>query len=174
MIGIDESTIAHWVDDHFANEPFERHFLWKSPYVLVQLVGQSSTSLAQHLIEELENYFCPYLVGAEITTACKQLAMHLEVYWSADDPHLLKYFQAIEKGTEDVSQLEAEVSLAPSLETLEKQKESLGHATMTVRMKGYDDDRITFPYTRLLLSAVLQECAAWLVLKRYLPTERSK
>ncbi|WP_245288587.1 molybdopterin-binding protein [Bartonella henselae] len=39
LIGIDESAIAHWVDCQLANEPFERHFLWKSPYVLVQLVG---------------------------------------------------------------------------------------------------------------------------------------
>ncbi|MET3560760.1 molybdenum cofactor synthesis domain-containing protein [Bartonella japonica] len=171
LIGIDESTIAHWVDDHFATEPFERHFLWKSPYVLVQLIGQSSTPLAQHLIEEFENYFRPYLVGTGITTAREQLAMYAEVYWLGNDPLLLKYFQPIEKNEENVPQLEVEVSLSPSLEILESQKESLGHASMAIRIKGYDDDLITFPYTRPLLSVVLQEYAAWLVLKRYLKTE---
>ncbi|MBB4076956.1 molybdenum cofactor synthesis domain-containing protein [Bartonella fuyuanensis] len=174
LIGIDESTIAQWVDDHFANEPFERHFLWKSPYVLVQLVGQSSALLAQHLIEQFENHFHPYLVGAGITTACEQLAVHVEVHWSANDPCLLKYFQPIEKGKQDIPLFEVEVSLSPSIETLENQEESLGHATMTIRMKGYDDDRVTFPYTRPLLSVVLQEYAAWLVLKRYLKSEEKK
>ncbi|WP_273760495.1 isocitrate/isopropylmalate family dehydrogenase [Bartonella sp. ML70XJBT.G] len=174
LIGIDESTLAHWVDDHFENEPFERHFLWKSPYVLVQLVGQSSTPLAEHLIEEFENYFRPYLVGAEITTAYKQLAVHAEVRWLANDPHLLKHFQPIEKIAKNVSKLEVEVSLSPPLEILEKQKESLGYATMTVRIKNYGDDCVSFPYTRPLLRAVLQEYAAWLVLKRYLQREKSK
>ncbi|UTO28926.1 isocitrate/isopropylmalate dehydrogenase family protein [Bartonella harrusi] len=171
LIGIDESTIAHWVDSHFANEPFERHFLWKSPYVLVQLIGNSSTPLAQHLIEEFEDHFRPYLVGAEITTAYQQLAMHTEVYWLANDPMLLKYFQPTEKNAKDLPQLEVKVSLSPSLEVLENQKESLGHATMTVRIDGFSDDHITFPYTRPLLGVVLQEYAAWLVLKRYLQTE---
>ncbi|WP_273782719.1 isocitrate/isopropylmalate family dehydrogenase [Bartonella sp. ML69XJBT] len=174
LIGIDESTLAHWVDDHFENEPFERHFLWKSPYVLVQLVGQSSTPLAEHLIEEFENHFRPYLVGAEITTAYKQLAMHAEVRWLANDLHLLKYFQPIEKSAKNVPQLEVEVSLSPPLEILENQKESLGYATMTVRIKNYGDDHVSFPYTRPLLGAVLQEYAAWLVLKRYLQREKSK
>ncbi|WP_330169138.1 isocitrate/isopropylmalate dehydrogenase family protein [Bartonella grahamii] len=174
LIGIDESTIAHWVDCHLANEPFERHFLWKSPYVLVQLVGQSSTPLAQPLIEEFENHFRQYLVGAEVTTACQQLAKHVEVHWLIHDQHLLKYFQPIEKGKKDIPKLEVEVSLSPSIEILEKQQESLGHATITVQMKGYDDGRITFPYTRPLLGVVLQEYAAWLLLKRVLQTEKSK
>ncbi|GAA5108396.1 hypothetical protein GCM10023261_10610 [Bartonella jaculi] len=171
LIGIDESSIAHWVDNHLADEPFERHFLWKSPYVLVQLVGQSPAPLAQHLIEQFENHFHPYLVGAEITTAGEQLAMHAEVHWSANDPQLLKYFQPIEKATKDIPLLEVEVSLSPSVETLENQEESLGHATMTIRMKGYGDDHISFPYTRPLLGVVLREYAAWSVLKRYLKTE---
>ncbi|UNE54865.1 isocitrate/isopropylmalate dehydrogenase family protein [Bartonella machadoae] len=171
LIGIDESTIAHWVDSHFANEPFERHFLWKSPYVLVQLIGNSSTPLAQHLIEEFEDHFRPYLVGAEITTACQQLARYAEVHWSASDPMLLKYFQQTEKNAKALPQLEVKVSLSPSLEGLENQKESLGHATMTVRIEGFGDDHIMFPYTRPLLGVVLQEYAAWLVLKRYLQVE---
>ncbi|WP_375644021.1 MULTISPECIES: isocitrate/isopropylmalate family dehydrogenase [unclassified Bartonella] len=174
LIGIDESSIAQWVDCHLENEPFERHFLWKSPYVLVQLVGQSEAPLGQHFVEEFENHFHPYLVGAEVTTACKQLAMHAEVHWSSSDQHLLKYFQPIKKSTKDIPKLEVEVSLSPFIKTLENQEESLGHATMTIRMKGYDDDCITFPYTRPLLGAVLQEYAAWLVLKRYLQTEKSK
>ncbi|WP_375696246.1 isocitrate/isopropylmalate family dehydrogenase [Bartonella sp. AP331QHHD] len=174
LIGIDESTIAQWVDDHLENEPFERHFLWKSPYVLVQLVAQSEALLEQHFVEAFENHFHPYLVGAEVTTACKQLAMHAEVHWSANDPLLLKYFQPIEKGKQDIPLLEVEVSLEPSLETLENQAESLGHATITIRMKGYGDDRITFPYTRPLLGVVLQEYAAWAVLKRYLKMEKKK
>ncbi|WP_212112950.1 isocitrate/isopropylmalate family dehydrogenase [Bartonella queenslandensis] len=168
LIGIDESTLAHWVDHHFANEPFERHFLWKSPYVLVQLIGQSSTPLAQHLIEEFENHFHPYLVGREVTTACKQLAMHTDVHWLIDDPLLLQYFHATEKSANNISKLEVEVRLSPSIEILENQQESLGHATITVRIKGYDEDHLTFPYTRPLLSVVLQEYAAWLVLKRVL------
>ncbi|EJF77771.1 molybdenum cofactor synthesis domain-containing protein [Bartonella sp. DB5-6] len=177
LIGIDESTIAHFVDCHFENEPFERHFLWKSPYVLVQLVGQSSAPLAQHLIEEFENHFRPYLVGAEVTTASKQLAMRAKVHWFATDPHLLQYFQPTEKtekSAKNVPELEVEVSLSPSLEILENQEESLGHATITIRMKGYDDERVTFPYTRPLLGIVLQEYAAWLVLTRYLQTEKRK
>ncbi|WP_375639312.1 isocitrate/isopropylmalate family dehydrogenase [Bartonella sp. MF74HXZ] len=174
LIGIDESTIAQWVDCHLENEPFERHFLWKSPYVLVQLVGQSEAPLAQHLIEQFEDHFRPYLVGAEVTTAREQLEKHTEVHWSVNDPYLLKYFQPIEKSTKNIPKLEVEVSLEPSIEILENQEESLGHATMTIRMKGYDDDRVTFPYTRPLLGAVLQEYAAWLVLKRYLQTEKSK
>ncbi|WP_375673703.1 isocitrate/isopropylmalate family dehydrogenase [Bartonella sp. TS82HLJMH] len=174
LIGIDESTIAQWVDCHLENEPFERHFLWKSPYVLVQLIGQSEAPLEQHFVEEFENHFHPYLVGAEVTTACKQLAMHAEVHWFSNDPRLLKYFQPIEKSTKNIPKLEVEVSLLPSIETLENQEESLGQATMTIRMKGYDDDRVTFPYTRPLLGVVLQEYAAWLVLRRYLQTEKSK
>ncbi|WP_336294187.1 isocitrate/isopropylmalate family dehydrogenase [Bartonella sp. CB169] len=165
LIGRDESTIAHWVDCHFANQPFERHFLWKSPYVLVQLVGNSSTPLEQHLIEEFENHFRPCLVAAEITTARGQLAMHAEVHWYASDPMLLKHFQPIEKDTKDIPLLEVEVSLSPSLEILENQEESLGHATMTVRIKDCGDDHISFPYTRPFLAVVLQEYAAWLVLK---------
>ncbi|WP_039758382.1 isocitrate/isopropylmalate family dehydrogenase [Bartonella queenslandensis] len=171
MIGIDESTLAHWVDHHFANEPFERHFLWKSPYVLVQLIGQSSTPLAQPLIEEFENHFRPYLVGREVTTAWKQLAMHAEVHWLINDPLLLQYFHATEKSAKNLPQLAVEVRLSPSIEVLEQQQQSLGHATITVRIKGYDEDHLTFPYTRPLLSAVLQEYAAWLVLKRVLQTQ---
>ncbi|MBX4335161.1 isocitrate/isopropylmalate family dehydrogenase [Bartonella raoultii] len=174
FIGIDESTIAHWVDVHFAKEPFERHFLWKSPYVLVQLIGQSSVALEQHLIEEFENHFRPYLVSTQITTAREQLAMHAQVHWLADDPLLLKYFQPIEQSVKNTPKIEVEVSLSPSLELLKKQKENLGHATMRVQMKGYDEDRITFPYTRPLLGVVLQEYAAWLVFKRYLQSKKSK
>ncbi|WP_455479092.1 isocitrate/isopropylmalate family dehydrogenase [Bartonella sp. B23] len=171
FIGLSESTIAHWVDRHFANEPFERHFLWRSPYILVQLVGNSSTPLAQHLIEEFENNFRPYLVGAEITTACQQLAMHVGIQWSSKDPMLLKYFQPIEKSAAHVPLLEVEISLSPALEILENQEESLGHATMAIRIKDFDDDHISFPYTRPLLGKVLQEYAAWLVLKQYLKRE---
>ncbi|EJF78769.1 hypothetical protein MCQ_01148 [Candidatus Bartonella washoeensis Sb944nv] len=100
--------------------------------------------------------------------------MHAEVHWSANDPNLLKYFQPIEKGAKGISQFEAEVSLSPSIETLENQKESLGHATMTIRVKGYGDDHISFPYTRPLLGVVLQEYAAWSVLKKYLQMEERK
>lgn len=174
FIGIDESTLAHWVDHHFKEEPFERHFLWKSPYVLVQLFGQSSLPLAQHLIEEFENHFRPYLVGKEVTTACKQLAMHAEVHWLINDPLLLKHFHTTEKSANNISKLEVEVSLSPSIEILEKQQESLGHATITVQIKGYDEDHLTFPYTRPLLSVILQEYAAWLVLKSYLQTQEKQ
>ncbi len=121
----------------------------------MQLVGHSSTPLAQYLIEEFEDYFRPYLVGEEITIARQQLAMHAEVHWSANDPMLLKYFHPIEKSTKMIPQFEVEVSLSPSLEILENQKESLGHATMTVRIDGYGDVHITFPYTRPLLGVVL-------------------
>ncbi|WP_273758554.1 isocitrate/isopropylmalate dehydrogenase family protein [Bartonella sp. AU55XJBT] len=174
LIGIDESTLAHWVDRHFAHAPFERHFLWKSPYVLVQLVGQSSTPLAQSLIEEFEHHFRSHLVGREVTTACQQLAKYAQVHWLIDDPHLLKYFQTPEKNPQNIPQIEVAVRLSPSIETLEKQPESLGHATITVQMKGYDDDHLTFPYTRPLLGVVLQEYAAWSVLKRVLRRENSQ
>ncbi len=174
LIGIDESTIAHWVDCHFAHAPFERHFLWKSPYVLVQLVGQSATPLEPHLIEEFENHFRPYLVDREVTTASQQLENYAQVHWLIHDPLLLKYFQATEKRAKNIPQIAVEVSLSPSIEILEKQKESLGHATITVQMKGYDDDHITFPYTRPLLGVVLQEYAAWSVLKRILQTGTSQ
>ncbi|WP_142417163.1 isocitrate/isopropylmalate family dehydrogenase [Bartonella massiliensis] len=174
LIGTDESTLAHWVDCHFANAPFERHFLWKSPYILVQLVGQSSTPLDQHLIEEFENHFRPYLVGAEVTTASQQLAKYAEVHWLIHDQHLLKYFKPIKQSTQNVPQMEVEVRLSPSIDILEKQQESLGHATITVQMKGYGEDHILFAYTRPLLSVVLQEYAAWLVLKRVLPTQKNK
>ncbi|WP_208442095.1 isocitrate/isopropylmalate dehydrogenase family protein [Bartonella raoultii] len=174
LIGIDESTLAHWVDHHFAHAPFERHFLWKSPYVLVQLVGQSSTPLAQSLIKEFENHFRPHLVGREVTTASQQLAKYAQVHWLIDDPLLLKYFHAPEKSAKNIPQIEVSVRLSPSIELLEKQQESLGHATITVQMKGCDDDHITFPYTRPLLGVVLQEYAAWSVLKRVLQTEKSK
>lgn len=167
MIGIDESTLAHWVDHHFANEPFERHFLWKSPYVLVQLVGQSSTPLAPPLIEEFEHHFRPHLVGREVTTAGQQLAKYAQIQWLIDDPHLLKYFQTPETSPQNIPQIEVAVSLSPSIELLESQQESLGHATITVQMKGYDDDHLTFPYTRPLLGVVLQEYAAWLILKEF-------
>ncbi len=140
----------------------------------MQLIGQSSAPLAEHLIEEFENHFHPYLVGSEITTAREQLAMHFEVYWLVDDPLLLKYFQPTEKSAKNVAQLEVKVSLSPSLEILENQKESLGHATMTIQVKGYGDERVSFPYTRPLLGVVLQEYAAWLVLKRYLQMEKRK
>ncbi|CAF26466.1 hypothetical protein BQ09920 [Bartonella quintana str. Toulouse] len=69
--------------------------------------------------------------------------------------------------------LEVEVSLSSSLEILENQKVSLGHATMTVRMKSYGDDRI-FSYTQPFLGVVLQEYAAWSVLKRDLQTDNGK
>ncbi|CAF28032.1 hypothetical protein BHOIPH791_06770 [Bartonella henselae] len=123
--------------------------------------------MAQHLIEKFEDHFCLYLVGAEITTARQQLAMHAEVHWLANDLQLLKYFQSIEKSAKTVPQLEVEVSLSASLEILENQKESLVHITITVKMKGYSDDHISFPYTRLLLGVVLQEYAAWSVFKIY-------
>ncbi|WP_336288078.1 isocitrate/isopropylmalate family dehydrogenase [Bartonella sp. CB60] len=165
FIGIDESTIAHFVDRYFADEPFERRFLWKSPYVIVQLVGQSSVPLAQHLIEKFEAQFHQYLVGAEITTAYKQLTRQAIVHWFANDPLLLKYFHPTEKNVQDIPFLEVEVSLSPSLEILEKREESLGHATITIEVKGYGNDCMTFPYTRPLLGIVLQEYAAWLVLK---------
>ncbi|WP_078674240.1 isocitrate/isopropylmalate family dehydrogenase [Bartonella elizabethae] len=174
LIGIDESTLAHWVDRHFAHAPFERHFLWKSPYVLVQLVGQSSTPLAQSLIEEFEHHFRSHLVGREVTTACQQLAKYAQVHWLIDDSALLKYFQMPEKNPQNIPQIEVAVRLSPSIEVLEKQPESLGHATITVQMKGYDDDHITFPYTRPLLGVVLQEYAAWSVLKRVLRRENSQ
>ncbi|WP_273789502.1 isocitrate/isopropylmalate family dehydrogenase [Bartonella sp. ML70XJBT] len=174
LIGIDESTLAHWVDRHFANAPFERHFLWKSPYVLVQLVGQSSTPLAPPLIEEFEHHFRAHLVGREITTACQQLAKYAQVHWLIDDPLLLKYFQTPETSPQNIPQIEVGVSLSPSIELLESQQESLGHATITVQMKGYEDDHLTFPYTRPLLGVVLQEYAAWLILKRVLQTEKSQ
>ncbi|AQX19632.1 putative nucleotide-utilizing enzyme [Bartonella sp. WD16.2] len=105
LIGNDESTIASWVDCFFANVPFERHFLWKSSYVIVQLIGQSSTPLARHLIEQFENQFRQYLVGAGITTAREQLAIHAEVHWLANDPHFLKYFQPTEKNIKAILQL---------------------------------------------------------------------
>ncbi len=140
----------------------------------MQLIGPSSTPLAQHLIEEFEHHFHPYLVGREVTTACQQLAMHAEVHWQIHDPMLLKYFHATEKNANNISKLEVEVRLSPSIEILEQQQESLGHATITVQIKGYDEDHLTFPYTRPLLSVVLQEYAAWLVLKSVLKHKKNK
>nr|WP_244426920.1 competence/damage-inducible protein A [Bartonella senegalensis] len=175
LIGIDESTIAHSVDCHLEigwiailkMSHLNGIFYGKALMFLYNWLGQSAAPLDQHLIEKFEDHFRPYLVGAEITTARQRLAMHAEVHWLASDPLLLKYFQPTEKSVKNTPQLEVEVSLSPSLEILENQKESLGHATMTVRMKGYGDDCVTFPYTRPLLSVVLQEYAAWLVFKRY-------
>lgn len=74
----------------------------------------------------------------------------------------------------NLPQIAVEVSLSPSIEILEQQQESLGHVTIIVQIKDYDEDQLTFPYTRPLLGVVLQEYAAWLVLKRVLQTENSQ
>ncbi|WP_332065643.1 isocitrate/isopropylmalate family dehydrogenase [Bartonella sp. CB189] len=168
LIGIGESKIASWVDRYFANEAFERHFLWRSPYVIVQLTGQSSIPLAPHLIKKFENHFAPYLVGKEITTAREQLAKEeVIVCWSTNDPLLAEYFQPMEKRTEDIPQVKAYVDLSPSLKILKQQDKSLGRAKMTVRVEGYKENHIVFSYTRPFLDVVLREYADWLILKYF-------
>ncbi|WP_455473873.1 isocitrate/isopropylmalate family dehydrogenase [Bartonella sp. B30(2025)] len=171
LIGAGESEIANWIDHYFADELFERHFVWRSPYVIVQLIGLSSTPLAQHLIEKFETQFCQYLVGAEVTTACEKLATQATVRWSTNDQFLLEYLQPTEENIKNLPQIEAEVKLSPSLETIKEQKENLGRATMTVQVKGYEEIHITFSYTRPLLDVSLKEYAAWLIIKSSLQND---
>ncbi|AGF74867.1 hypothetical protein BAnh1_09970 [Bartonella australis AUST/NH1] len=167
LIGISESEIANWVDEHLADHLFESHFLWKSPYVIVQLVSLSAAPLSKIAKENFEKRFRKYLVGAEITTAQKKLAPIASIQFSSQDPNLLKYLQKevdLNKG-ENKLQIEANININPSIEEVYQQTENLGRIKMDIKINRKKSYFIEFPYTLPLLKDVLIEYASWTILQ---------
>lgn len=76
-----ESEVATWIDTHVKISAFESHFWWRSSYIFLELIGQTSTPLDSGFKEKFEKQFQEHLFGLGRVTAKQKLLEIADLVW---------------------------------------------------------------------------------------------
>ena len=165
LIGISESEVGSIVNALVTSSAWDVHFLWKSPYVIVQIETPEHSPLPLPVRQSLDLALRPYLVSKRNKTAGEILQDACSVRWQTSDAELSTYLPAECRSRRGESPVQIDVTVAPSLTDLLSSGERLGQMTMSVRHQDGKTHQMTFPMNRALLAQNLPEYAAWCVLK---------
>ena len=167
FIGINESEIAAWIDKNLLQQEFEAHYLWRSPYVIVQLVTYSSAQLDNTFITQLKNKFKDYLVGDGIITAKELILGKTHIQWTSPQEKLQNIFSKtntlLQKANDQNKILKVTVQTTPPFETVLNGPNDLGNMELNLLINGEITYNKQFPYTKPLLKNALEEHAYWLL-----------
>lgn len=165
LIGISESEVGSIVDALVSSATWDVHFLWKSPYVIVQIETPEHTPLPLLVRQSLDQALRPHLVSKCNQTAGEILQNTCNVLWQTADAELSSYLPMVSKKVESEPELYIDVAVNPPLVDILISDSQRGQMTMSVHRQDGKKHQITFPLNKALLAQNLPEYAAWCVLK---------
>ncbi|MCE1396668.1 MULTISPECIES: isocitrate/isopropylmalate dehydrogenase family protein [Enterobacter] len=165
LIGISESEVGSIVNALATSTDWDSHFLWKSPYVIVQIETPAHRPLPLPVRQSLDSALRPYLVSKRNKTAGEILRDACSIRWHTPDAALSAYLPAGGLPRQGEPTVQMDVTVSPSLSELLNSDARLGKMTLSVRHQGGQAHQMTFPVNRTLLAQTLPEYAAWCALK---------
>ncbi|ECF5952135.1 competence/damage-inducible protein A, partial [Salmonella enterica subsp. diarizonae] len=165
LIGISESEVGSIVSALVSSTAWDVHFLWKSPYVIVQIETPEHSPLPLPVWQSLDRALRPYLVSKRNKKASEILQDTCNVRWQTADVELSSYLPVARKKTGGEPVLCIDVAVNPSLVDVLESETWMGQMTMSVRHQDGKKHQMTFPLNKALLAQTLPEYAAWCVLK---------
>jgi molybdenum cofactor synthesis domain-containing protein len=165
LIGITESEVSSIVGTLISSAAWDVHFLWKSPYVIVQIEAPEHSPLPLPVRQSLDHALRPYLVSKCNKTAGEILQNTCNVRWQTADTELSSYLPIESKKAGSEPALCIDVAVNPPLVDVLDSDTLLGKMTMSVQHQDGKKHQMTFPLNKALLAQNLPEYAAWCVLK---------
>lgn len=165
LLGISESEVGSIVSALVTSTDWDSHFLWKSPYVIVQIETPEHRPLPLSVRQSLDRALRPYLVSKRNKTAGEILRGACSICWHTPDADLPAYLPAGALSRKGEPTVRMEVTVSPSLSELLNSEAHLGKMTLSVRHQNGQAHQMTFPMNRILLAQTLPEYAAWCALK---------
>lgn len=164
LIGISEGEVESKVRELLPFTEWDIHFLWKSPYVLMQIETPPSQPMQQSILNTLDEIFQAHLVSKNNKTAVNLLNDVCDISWATPDAALSVLLLNEKSVTEGKLPLCAEVSINPTLASVVTSDNLLEKMTMSVRLQSGATQTVAFPYKNTLLQKSIPEYAAWCVL----------
>ncbi|EHK0867453.1 isocitrate/isopropylmalate dehydrogenase family protein [Salmonella enterica] len=165
LIGISESEVGSIVSALVSSTAWDVHFLWKSPYVIVQIETPEHSPLPLPVWQSLDRALRPYLVSKRNKKASEILQDTCNVRWQTADVELSSYLPVARKKTGGEPVFCIDVAVNPYLVDVLESETWMGQMTMSVRHQDGKKHQMTFPLNKALLAQTLPEYAAWCVLK---------
>lgn len=165
LLGISESEVGSTVSELVQAAECDVHFLWKSPYVIVQIVTPMKTPLPTTILERLNSALHPNLVSECNKTASEILLETCNVSWNTADAGLSALLPKRDNGKESETRLSVNISVTPVMADVLSSSDRIGRMTLSVQHQDAKKQKITFPFNKALLAQNLPEYAAWCVLK---------
>lgn len=169
LIGISEGEIGQIFNQFFPPEDFEVHFLWKSPYVQVELKLNHFQLMKLESLEKIEEVLQPYIVSRKREKASDILKKVASIKWEFEDPSLSKYLSS--SNTETASHA-VNVEIEPKLNVILEGDRPIGQMTMTTSISKQKQLKVMFPYNKDVIEHILEEYASWSVLKMLEKSEK--
>lgn len=115
LIGISEGEVEPKVRELLPFTEKDIHFLWKSPYVLMQIETPPSQPMQQSILNTLDEIFQAHLASKNNKTAVNLLNDVCDISWATPDATLSVLLLNEKSVTEGKPPLCAEVSINPTL-----------------------------------------------------------
>ncbi|WP_340610497.1 isocitrate/isopropylmalate dehydrogenase family protein [Xenorhabdus bharatensis] len=164
LIGISESKVGMLVNSFFDDVECDINYLWKAPYVIVQVTTPADLPLSEQKLTDFGFMFDGKLVSNCQTTAMEKLKEEYCIDWCTDDAELQEYLRIEYPVNYTQKPLSVSVTASPSIQTFLLDGEILGKMTLTTIDNDGCEHSISFPCNKLLLRQVIAEYAAWSVM----------
>lgn len=165
LIGISESEVSSSVGSLISSAACSMHFLWKSPYVIVQIETPEHSPLPLNIRQSLDRELRPYLVSKNNKTAGDILQKTCNVRWQTTDDELSFYLPMGGKKSENYPEIFVDISVNPALVDMLDSDTWLRQMTMSVQHQDGKKYQMNFPINKALMAQAIPEYAAWCVLK---------
>ncbi|WP_455476393.1 isocitrate/isopropylmalate family dehydrogenase [Bartonella sp. B17] len=165
LIGISEGEIGRKVQKMNLAEEHNVHFLWKSPYVFVEIETAHDASLSTEALAKFEQEFSGYIVSRDKKTALDILTAHYNVIWETKDNALQSCLPTTIPDKRNLPRCNVSVQIEPAFQTLITSTEVMGKMTISVHHSKTKQHHLTVPYNQLLLKQVVPHYAAWCFLE---------
>ncbi|TDB56087.1 isocitrate/isopropylmalate dehydrogenase family protein [Photorhabdus luminescens] len=164
LIGVSESKVATMVNAFFDGVECDIHYLWKAPYVVVQVITPADAPLSVQQLANFGAMFENKLVSDCQMTAMEKLSEQYRINWFTDDDELNTYLHATYAVNNPSKSLSVNITAFPSISSFLSGEEMLGQMTLTTIDDEGRQHSVDFPCNKLLLQQSIPEYAAWSVL----------
>ncbi|WP_237387885.1 isocitrate/isopropylmalate dehydrogenase family protein [Xenorhabdus sp. Sc-CR9] len=168
LISISESKVGVMVDKFFNGIECNIHYLWKAPYVIVQILTPADFPLSTQKIADFESMFEGKLVSNCQMTALEKLSEQYRIDWHTDDDELSTYLHTALYKKLPINPLSksllVNITTFPSISEFLSGEEMIGQMTLTTIDNEGQQHAMDFPCNKLLLKQSIPEYAAWSVL----------
>ncbi|WP_338016269.1 competence/damage-inducible protein A [Photorhabdus laumondii] len=164
LIGVSESKVGTMVNAFFDGVECDIHYLWKAPYVVVQVITPADAPLSVRQLVNFGAMFENKLVSDCQMTAMEKLSEQYRINWFTDDDELNTYLHTTYAVNNPSKSLSVNITAFPSISSFLSGEEMLGQMTLTTIDDEGRQHSVDFPCNKLLLQQSIPEYAAWSVL----------
>ncbi|PQQ31020.1 molybdenum cofactor biosynthesis protein [Photorhabdus luminescens] len=164
LIGVSESKVGTMVNAFFDGVECDIHYLWKAPYIVVEVTTPADAPLSVQQLANFGAMFENELVSDCQMTAMEKLSERYRINWFTDDDELNTYLHTTYAVNSPLKSLSVNITAFPSINSFLSGEEMLGQMTLTTIDDEGQQYSVDFPCNKLLLQQSIPEYAAWSVL----------